>query len=107
MKKILLLGMGLSSVFLLSACSWIQPLPGAFNVALLEEKDVTGCTKLGTTTSSVLSHVGLYDRDTAAIKKDLILLAKNEAVNMRGDTIVAISPLQDGRMEFAIYDCVK
>ena len=107
MRKTLKIALMLTSVLLLSACSWVQPLPGAYGVALLDANDVKQCKKLGSTTTSVLSRVGIYDRNTAAMKKDLILLARNEAVNMRGDTIVAISPVVEGRMEFAIYKCLK
>jgi len=107
MKKRIQSVLILSSVLLLSACSWVQPLPGAYGVGLLDADEVTHCKKLGSTTTSVLSRVGLYERDTAAMRKDLILLARNEAVNMRGDTIVAISPVVEGRMEFAIYKCLK
>lgn len=103
----LLVTLSLSSLLFLSACSWVQPLPGAYKVALMELSDVKGCERLGTTTTSALDKVGLYERDAAAITEDLVLLAKNEAVNMRGDTIVALSGLQNGRMEFAIYRCLK
>ena len=105
-KKILLI-LSLSSVLFLSACSWVKPLPGAHRVALLQASEVADCTKLGSTTSSALESIGLYDRDTEALRRDLILLAKNEAINMRGDTIVALSSIQNGRMEFAIYRCVQ
>jgi len=95
------------SALALSACSWIQPLPGAFSVALLPANEVTNCKKLGSTHASVASKVGFYQRDFDAVKKDLISIARNEAVNMRGDTIVATSPLENGKMDFAIYRCVK
>ncbi|WP_051144823.1 DUF4156 domain-containing protein [Thiomicrorhabdus sp. Kp2] len=107
MIKKTLFTLSLSSGLFLSACSWVQPLPGAYNVALLQASDVSNCTKLGTTTSSALDSVGIYQRDTAALREDLVLIAKNEAVNMRGDTIVALSPIQNGRMEFAIYRCLN
>ncbi|MDX1352953.1 MAG: DUF4156 domain-containing protein [Thiomicrorhabdus sp.] len=107
MIKKIAISLGLFSALSLSACSWVQPLPGAYNVALLKASEVTHCKKLGTTTSSALDSVGFYKRDTAALTEDLVLLARNEAVNMRGDTIVALTPVQNGRMQFAIYRCLK
>ena len=103
----LLATLSLSSLLFLSACSWVQPLPGAYKVALMKLSDVKDCERLGTTTTSALDKVGLYEREDAAITEDLVLLAKNEAVNMRGDTIVALSEVQNGRMEYAIYRCLK
>lgn len=107
MYKLLAFGLLVPAVLSLSACSWIQPLPGAFNVALLSADEVTDCKKLGSTHATVLDKVGFYHRDKEAIKKDLIAVARNEAVNMRGDTIVATSELHNGKMDFAIYRCVK
>jgi hypothetical protein len=91
----------------LSACSWVTPLPGAFKVALFDANQVTECKKMGTTHTSVLDRIGFYERDTEAMTEDLVMLAKNEAVRMRGDTIVALGPVQNGQMDFAIYRCLR
>ena len=107
LKKSFFSGLVLTAFFSLSACSWVQPLPGALEVALMPAEDVTKCQKLGSTHASVLDKVGFYDRSEKAITEDLIAVAKNEAVRMRGDTIVKASDLTDGKMEFEIYRCLK
>jgi len=106
-RSIAALSLAIGAMLSLSACSWVNPLPGAFKVALLDASEVAECKKLGSTHTSVLDKVGFYDRDTEAMTEDLVMLARNEAVRMRGDTIVALTPVQNGQMEFAIYRCLK
>ena len=100
-KGLILLAMSL----VLSGCSWVQPLPGADDVALMQIEDVAKCQKLGSTRAQTLNKVTMFERDQEAMRNELIALAKNEAVRMRGDTIVQLSELKDGTMEFGIYDC--
>jgi len=107
MSKIFTISLLSATVLSLSACSWVQPLPGAFKVAYLPASEVIDCKKLGSTHASVLDKVGFYQRDNEAVKQDLIAVARNTAVDMRGDTIVSTSVLQNGRMEFDIYRCLN
>ncbi|GAB6070158.1 hypothetical protein JCM30760_12550 [Thiomicrorhabdus hydrogeniphila] len=107
MGKILIISLFSGALLSLSACSWVQPLPGAFHVAYLPASEVTDCKKLGSTHASVLDKVWFYNRDSEAVKQDLIAVARNTAVDMRGDTIVATSALQNGRMDFDIYRCLN
>lgn len=89
----------------LSACSWVDPLPGAHSVKVVKTLTENSCTKLGSTNTNALDAVGLYQRDEDAIIKDLLMLAKNEAVRMGGDTIIAETALEKGSMRFGIYRC--
>lgn len=89
----------------LAACSWVEPLPGAHSVTVVKSLEKNQCTKLGTTNTNALDAVGIYQRDEDAIIKDLLMLAKNEAVRMGGDTIIAETSLEKGRMRFGIYRC--
>ena len=95
----------LLSIFIISGCSWVQPLPGADDVALMPFDAVQKCQRLGETNTQTLDKVGLLNRSEESIQEELIALAKNEAVRMRGDTIVKMSDLKDGMMLFAIYNC--
>ena len=89
----------------LTACSWVKPIPGADEVVLLKLQDVEHCTRIGTTHTQTLDRFGLLDRNETTIQQELVKLAQNDAVRLRGDTIVAISPLKEGMMTFAIYRC--
>lgn len=105
LKKILLGSVSVISVMLLSACSWVQPLPEADKVAVMQFEDVSKCQKLGSTRNQTLDKITIFERSEDAKYQELVALAKNEAVRMRGDTIVPLTTMQDGIMEFAIYNC--
>lgn len=97
---------GVASLLLsMAACSWVKPLPGAHSITVVKSLEQNQCTKLGTTNTNALDAVGFYQRDEDAIIKDLLMLAKNEAVRMGGDTIIAETGLENGRMRFGIYRC--
>ncbi len=93
------------SSLMISGCSWVQPLPGADEVAVMTIEDVAKCQKLGSTHAQTLNKVTMFERDQEAMRQELIALAKNEAVRMRADTIVPLSDIEDGTMEFGIYNC--
>ena len=57
MRKGLLL---LAASLILSGCSWVQPLPGADDVALMNIEDVTRCHKLGTTHTQTLDKITMF-----------------------------------------------
>ena len=38
--------------------------------------------------------------------EELKLLARNSAVDLQGDTVVAITPVAGGRQTFAVYRCM-
>lgn len=104
-KTVLKTGALAAGVVLLSGCSWVKPLPGADNVALMKISDVEKCQKLGSTRSQTLDKITFINRDDDAKYRELVALAKNEAVRMRGDTIVQLTSMKDGSMEFGIYNC--
>lgn len=89
----------------LSACTWVKPTEEAEQVQLVKSHHVNGCERLGATTSSVKHEVGPIKREQEAVREELIVLAKNEAAAIGGDTIVAQDPPREGRMKFDIYRC--
>ena len=49
--------------------------------------------------------VTFVDRNKDTVREELAALAKNEAVRMNADTIVPLTSLKDGSMQFGIYNC--
>ena len=90
---------------LLSACSWVQPLPDADKVVVLQFNEVEKCQKLGSVRSQTLDKISFVNRSESAQYDELVALAKNEAVRMQGDTVVPLTTIQDGVMEFGVYNC--
>jgi hypothetical protein len=101
MRKII--GLGLV-VLLLSACTWVELTPEGENVTVAKAEHVTNCKFTGTSTVSVRS-TAVGDRDMAKIKTELETLARNEAVKLKGDTVVPVTEIKDGEQTFKVYQC--
>lgn len=90
----------------LSACTWVAPTKGSQEVLHVKAGNVSNCKKLGTTTASVTHKIGVLTRDKEDVKKELIVLGKNNAAKLDGDSIVARDDnYEDGKMSFDIYRC--
>lgn len=90
---------------MLAACQWVKPEPGAQGVALVKPQVVQDCTKLGESRVKVKSAIGPLDRGTKKVQDELLTLAKNEAVLIGADAIVAQGTPQEGKQSFALYRC--
>ncbi len=94
-------------VLSLSACSWVQVTTSGQAVRLVQTKnDVSSCKELGSTTASVMSKF-FITRNHDKVARELADLARNTAAEMKGDTIVPISLIDDGKRTFGVYQCVN
>lgn len=93
---------------LLSACSWVALDPGAEDVLVLPQSRLTPeCTSLGSVKVSVADRVGALERHAEEVTADLEILARNNAAQRGGDTIVPLGPASAGQREFGVYRCVS
>ncbi len=101
MKKILLLLL----LFALQGCTWVELTPEGEKVDVVEPQHVKGCKLLGKTTVSVKARVGAIERKEEAIQEELEILARNNAVTIKGDTIVPITEIKEGSRTYNVYRC--
>lgn len=99
--SIILLGIVASS-----GCTWVDPKPGASAVTLVQPSHVVNCKSLGTTVSQVKDKVGFVNRSDDKVTLELLTLAKNSAVDLGGDTLVAEGGPDSGTQKFRIYKCL-
>lgn len=95
----------LSSLLLVSACTWVKFSEGAEDVELRSANEVAKCEKLGATSASVVDHVGFFDRNEKKVAVELQTLASNQAFAMGGNTVVVDSAITDGSQRFLVYKC--
>ncbi|MCK9531033.1 MAG: DUF4156 domain-containing protein [Gammaproteobacteria bacterium] len=91
---------------LLSACTWVHLTPEGEKVRVLDADEVTQCQMLGRTTVSLAAKIAGIERHPEDVQKELNMLARNSAVDLRGDTVVATSPVENGKQTFAVYRCM-
>lgn len=104
-KKTLLLP--LAAALLLGGCSstLIGERIGADQVVLADATQVSKCKSLGRTTLSVLSSLGPITRSAEAVEDNLLQMARNEAVDKGGDTVVKGTSMEYGKRSYEIFKC--
>jgi hypothetical protein len=89
----------------LSACSWVKPTAQGAQVKVATAEDVGHCRKVGTSTVSVMDKVAGVPRGYRTMSEELANLARNEAPNLQGDTVVPVGDIVNGQQQFEVYDC--
>ena len=89
-------------------CTWVALAPEAGNVQLATPEAIEGCTRVGTTKARTKPTVGFFARSEKKVAEELATLARNDAPELGGNTVVAEGPVSaDGTQRFAIYDCAE
>lgn len=91
----------------LSGCAFVKLKPGAEYVRVVSIAEAEQCKKIGRTTVSVLAKVAGVDRMEKKISKELNILARNSAVDLKGNAVLPIGNIKDGERTYAIYRCAK
>lgn len=90
---------------ILTSCTWVKVTPNGEGVRLVQSvRAVESCKKIGKINTKVESKI-VFNRDPEKVAGELADLARNEAALMRGDTIVPVSEINDGRRNFDVYQC--
>ncbi len=90
---------------ILSSCTWVKVTSKGEGVRMVQSaKSVEQCKRLGKVSTKVESKV-VFSRDSEKVADELADLARNEAALMKGDTIVPISEINEGRRSFGVYQC--
>jgi len=105
MKKrgvLIMLGIGLW----MSGCSgWVKPTDAGLNVRVAYLSQIVDCKKLGRATVSVLDKIAFVARNEDDVSHELEILGRNAGSEMQGDTVVAMSKVNDGEQVFNVYRC--
>ena len=63
------------------------------------------CIQVGTTKARTKARIGIFLRNEKKVARERATLARNDAPELGGNTIVANGPVSaDGMQRFAIYD---
>ncbi len=78
---------------------------GAEQVVLAKDTEVAKCKSLGRSTLSVLSSLGPITRSAEAVEENLLQMARNEAIDKGGDTVVKGNSLEYGKRSYEVFKC--
>jgi len=91
----------------LGACAWVPLTSEGEKARVMSEGEVGSCTKVGKNVASVKAKIWIFSRNAQKVQSELEALARNQAAEMGGDTVVPISEVEDGKQTFAVYRCVN
>jgi hypothetical protein len=90
----------------IAGCTWVKLTAPGEGVHVGTMAEVASCERLGATHAKTSTKVGFFSRSTKKIDEEIETLARNEASDMGGDTIVAQGPTStEGRRSFDVYRC--
>jgi hypothetical protein len=91
----------------LSACSsWVQLTPQGEKVSLADTAaQVQQCSRVGRANVQTLGKILVVERGGQRLQDELLSLARNEAADLGGDTVVPESLIADGKQTFGVYRC--
>ena len=72
---------------------------------VLAPNEISTCKLLGKTSNSVTAKV-VVKRPIETIESELMIMGRNSASDMGGDTIVPLTVVTDGKQSFNIYKCI-
>ena len=92
---------------LLSACTYgiVLDAGGQGVTTDWNGQRVSGCRDLGKVTVSVMSRVGPVDRNDIKVRDELEIMARNQAAQMRADTITPLGDPHEGEQSWEAYSC--
>ncbi|MEE2729440.1 DUF4156 domain-containing protein [Ketobacter sp.] len=105
MKTIKTMTVTAMGTLLLAGCSWVDLDPKAENVLLLKPFQTKQCEQIRRTTSQVLDKVWFVNRNQEKMADELATLARNTAVEIGGNAVVADSEISEGKQAFIILNC--
>ena len=90
---------------IISSCATVKLSSGGEKVRILAPNEVSTCKKLGKTSNSVTTRI-VVKRPIETMKSELLIMGRNSASDMGGDTIVPLTVVTDGKQTFNIYKCI-
>lgn len=88
-----------------TSCSTVKLEPEGQDVQRLGSQEAPACERVGTTNVQVLSKILFVGRSESKMGEELTTLARNAAGRLGGNTIIAETPIQDGKQSFGVYRC--
>ena len=99
-------GFAAATLLSVSACTFVKMSPGAAQVTVVAQgKDMSACEKRGEVEVSVKNRLGPYERDEMRVLDELETLARNEAPDLRADTVQPKAAPVDGGQRFLAFRC--
>jgi hypothetical protein len=95
---------GAIAAVVLGGCTWVPLTDAGAGVNQATADQVAHCRHVGAVSSSTQDKIGVQ-RSRGKVAEELVVLARNEAASIGGDTIVPAGAPVEGRQDFTVYRC--
>ncbi len=92
---------------LIGSCATVSLTTGGEKIRVLGPDEISSCRELGNTNTSVTATALGVPRPPETIAIELETIGRNSASNMKGDTIVPLTVINEGKQTFVVYKCVN
>ena len=90
----------------IAGCTWVKLTSPAESVRVGTAAGAADCKQLRAVHAKTTTKVAFFSRSRKKVDEEVETLARNEAAEMGGDTIVAQGPTSsEGRRSFDVYRC--
>jgi len=89
----------------MAACSWVKLTKEAEDVVVKSQEQISACKKVAKVTATLQSTVLGVERNTEKVQGELETMARNKAVEYKGNTVVPSSEVVSGMQDFDVYQC--
>ena len=88
-----------------TACTWVNENAAGRSIIITMIDDVKHCKKVGNISAKVKHKIGFIPRNKDKVLRELQTLARNEAVKLNADTIVADGQAIEGKQSYQAFAC--
>jgi hypothetical protein len=88
-----------------SACTWVKVTEPGQRVEVRQAGETENCKLLGKVTSVSRAKIAGVSRSVKKLATELETIARNEAVDMGGNTVVPAGEINGDEREFQVYQC--
>ncbi|MBX2809025.1 MAG: DUF4156 domain-containing protein [Cellvibrionaceae bacterium] len=97
----------LSLLCLLGACTWVNENPAGQSVAIIASHTSKQCDVVGNIAVRTTHKLGFIKRRDKKVLQELQTLARNEALKLGANTLVADALPTDGKQSYTAYQCPR
>lgn len=96
----------LGTLATLAGCTWVDLTRAGEQVRHAQATEVIGCERIGTATARTKDRI-VVARNRDKVADELLILGRNEAARLDGNTVVEQGRPENGAQVFDVYRCAN
>lgn len=94
-----------SLVILSTSCTWVKVSESGEDIRVANLSEVAACERVGKVTSVSKAKVAGIKRSEKKLSTELETIARNQALGLGGNTVVALGQITGDEQTFQVFNC--